>query len=158
MAPEISSLLGLISGVALIFVVLRSLISDRGDSDRKKRISLSGLDSQATKCLILLLLLTVSLCALPSLQRPSAIASANQSMANIFSQSKSVDAPFRWRTFFGAAEDKEVRYDALERSGNRAVWIEIPWAEHAFDKVFSGLSNQMALPFIEQFLAQTLKT
>ena len=48
-------------------------------------------------------------------------------------------------------------YNALERSGNRAVWVEIPWAEHAFDKVFAGLSNQMALPFIEQFLAQTLK-
>ncbi|MEM6451753.1 MAG: alpha/beta hydrolase [Cyanobacteria bacterium P01_D01_bin.105] len=48
-------------------------------------------------------------------------------------------------------------YDALQTSGNRAVWIEIPWAEHAFDKLFSGVSNQMALPFIEQFLAQTLQ-
>ena len=49
-------------------------------------------------------------------------------------------------------------YDALQKSGNRAVWVDIPWAEHAFDKVFSGISNQMALPFIEQFLAQTLTT
>lgn len=48
-------------------------------------------------------------------------------------------------------------YDALQKSNNRAVWIEIPWAEHAFDKLFSGFSNQMALPFIEQFLAQTLR-
>jgi len=51
----------------------------------------------------------------------------------------------------------KILYDALQESGNRAVWIKIPWAEHAFDKVFGGISNQMALPFIEQFLAQTLK-
>ena len=51
----------------------------------------------------------------------------------------------------------KILYDALQKSRNRAVWIEIPWAEHAFDKVFGGVSNQMALPFIEQFLAQTLE-
>ena len=48
-------------------------------------------------------------------------------------------------------------YKALIESGNRAVWVKIPWAEHAFDKVFSGVSNQMALHFVERFLAQTLK-
>ena len=48
-------------------------------------------------------------------------------------------------------------YDALLDSSNRAVWVNIPWAEHAFDKLFNGFSNQMALPFIEQFLDQTLK-
>ena len=48
-------------------------------------------------------------------------------------------------------------YEALVESGNRAVWVKIPWAEHAFDKVFSGVSNQMALHFVERFLAQTLK-
>ncbi|MGB3298103.1 MAG: alpha/beta hydrolase [Phormidesmis sp.] len=47
-------------------------------------------------------------------------------------------------------------YDALIQSGNQAVWIKIPWAEHAFDKIFNGVSNQMALHFIEQFLHQTL--
>lgn len=47
-------------------------------------------------------------------------------------------------------------YDALIESGNKAVWIKIPWAEHAFDKIFNGVSNQMALHFIEQFLYQTL--
>lgn len=47
-------------------------------------------------------------------------------------------------------------YDALIQSGNKAVWIKIPWAEHAFDKIFNGVSNQMALHFIEQFLYQTL--
>ena len=48
-------------------------------------------------------------------------------------------------------------YEALIESGNRAVWVKIPWAEHAFDKVFNGISNQMALHFVERFLAQTLK-
>lgn len=47
-------------------------------------------------------------------------------------------------------------YDALRASGNTAVWVKIPWAEHAFDKVFNGVSNQLALHFIERFLAQTL--
>lgn len=47
-------------------------------------------------------------------------------------------------------------YNALIESGNKAVWVKIPWAEHAFDKIFNGVSNQMALHFIEQFLYQTL--
>ncbi len=47
-------------------------------------------------------------------------------------------------------------YDALIQSGNTAVWVKIPWAEHAFDKIFNGPSNQMALHFIERFLQQTL--
>ena len=48
-------------------------------------------------------------------------------------------------------------YEALVGGKHVAVWVEIPWAEHAFDKVFNGVSNQMALHFIERFLAQTLK-
>ena len=47
-------------------------------------------------------------------------------------------------------------YEALTAKENAAVWVKIPWAEHAFDKVFNGVSNQMALHFIERFLAQTL--
>ncbi len=47
-------------------------------------------------------------------------------------------------------------YNALIESGNKAVWVKIPWAEHAFDKIFSGVSNQMALHFVERFLSQTL--
>ncbi|MGB3294985.1 MAG: alpha/beta hydrolase [Phormidesmis sp.] len=47
-------------------------------------------------------------------------------------------------------------YDALTEGGNTAVWVKIPWAEHAFDKVFNGVSNQLALHFIERFLDQTL--
>ena len=39
---------------------------------------------------------------------------------------------------------------------NRAVFIEIPWADHAFDAVFSGTSNQLALYYTERFLAWAL--
>ncbi len=48
-------------------------------------------------------------------------------------------------------------YDEIIGSGNTAVWVKIPWAEHAFDKVFNGVSNQLALHFIERFLDQTLR-
>ncbi|MBC7972224.1 MAG: alpha/beta hydrolase, partial [Verrucomicrobia bacterium] len=48
-------------------------------------------------------------------------------------------------------------YDRLQAAGNRAVWIEIPWAEHAFDKVFNGVSNQLALYYTERFLAWALR-
>ncbi|MGB3789548.1 MAG: alpha/beta hydrolase [Phormidesmis sp.] len=47
-------------------------------------------------------------------------------------------------------------YEQLLRSRNTAVWVKIPWAEHAFDKIFNGVSNQMALHFLERFLAETL--
>ncbi|MGB3670628.1 MAG: alpha/beta hydrolase [Phormidesmis sp.] len=47
-------------------------------------------------------------------------------------------------------------YDQLRASGNTAVWVRIPFAEHAFDKIFNGVSNQLALHFVERFLAQTL--
>ncbi len=42
----------------------------------------------------------------------------------------------------------------LLASGNRAVLLEIPWAEHAFDAVFPGIGNRLALHYIEQFLSQ----
>jgi len=44
----------------------------------------------------------------------------------------------------------------LHNQGNTAVMIEIPWAEHAFDAIFSGLSNQLALYYTERFLAWAL--
>lgn len=49
-------------------------------------------------------------------------------------------------------------YDLLKLSGTAAAFVKIPWAEHAFDKIFSGVSNQLALHFIEQFLEQTLRS
>ena len=47
-------------------------------------------------------------------------------------------------------------YSQLRATGNRAVWLEIPWAEHAFDAVFPGLSNQLALYYTERFIASML--
>jgi acetyl esterase/lipase len=43
-------------------------------------------------------------------------------------------------------------HDRLKASGNRAVYIELPWSEHAFDAVFQGLGNQLALYYTEQFV------
>lgn len=47
-------------------------------------------------------------------------------------------------------------YERLQKSGNTAVFLEIPWAEHAFDAVFNGVSNQLALYYTERFLAWAL--
>jgi acetyl esterase/lipase len=43
--------------------------------------------------------------------------------------------------------------EKLRTAGNKSVLIEIPWADHAFDAVFQGLSNQLALYHTERFLA-----
>jgi acetyl esterase/lipase len=48
-------------------------------------------------------------------------------------------------------------YERLTRSGNPAALIAIPWAEHAFDAVFRGPSNQIALYYTERFLAWALR-
>ncbi len=48
-------------------------------------------------------------------------------------------------------------YKRLRTSGNTAVLVEIPWAEHAFDEVFQGVGNQLALYYAERFLALALK-
>ena len=45
----------------------------------------------------------------------------------------------------------------LLAAGNRVELLEIPWAEHAFDAVFSGLGNQLALRKIGQFLRSVLE-
>lgn len=47
-------------------------------------------------------------------------------------------------------------YQTLHTSGNTAVFLEIPWAEHAFDEVFNGVSNQLALYYTERFIAWAL--
>lgn len=48
-------------------------------------------------------------------------------------------------------------YEKLQAAGNQAVLLEIPWAEHAFDAVFNGVSNQFALYYTERFLAWVLR-
>jgi acetyl esterase/lipase len=46
--------------------------------------------------------------------------------------------------------------DSLGAHGNIALRLEIPWADHGFDEVFSGPSSQMALYYTERFLAWAL--
>jgi acetyl esterase/lipase len=55
-------------------------------------------------------------------------------------------------------ESKYGKYlaDTLTKLGNRSIFIEIPWADHAFDAVFTGFSNQLALYYTERFLAWAL--
>lgn len=47
-------------------------------------------------------------------------------------------------------------HERLLAAGNQAVFLEIPWADHAFDSVFNGISNQLALYYTERFLAWAL--
>jgi acetyl esterase/lipase len=44
----------------------------------------------------------------------------------------------------------------LQTFGTPTVFIEIPWANHAFDVIFNGTSNQLALYYTERFLARSL--
>ncbi len=55
-------------------------------------------------------------------------------------------------------ESKYGKYlaQSLRSQGNLVVFIEIPWADHAFDAVFSGIGNQLALYYTERFLAWAL--
>jgi acetyl esterase/lipase len=48
-------------------------------------------------------------------------------------------------------------FQSLQTSGNLAILLEIPWAEHAFDYIFNGPSNQLALYYTERFLAWALR-
>ena len=45
----------------------------------------------------------------------------------------------------------------LQETGNQAVLIQLPWAEHAFDALFQGIGNQITLYYVERFLAWTLR-
>ncbi|NJO78553.1 MAG: alpha/beta hydrolase [Cyanobacteria bacterium RM1_2_2] len=49
-------------------------------------------------------------------------------------------------------------HQRLQSMGSRAVFLEIPWADHAFDAVFNGVSNQLALYYTERFLAWALRS
>lgn len=46
--------------------------------------------------------------------------------------------------------------ERLRSTGTTSVLLEIPWAEHAFDIIPSGLSSQIALYYVERFLAWAL--
>jgi acetyl esterase/lipase len=44
--------------------------------------------------------------------------------------------------------------NALRARGTSVAYLEIPWADHAFDEVFNGPSSQLALYHTERFLAK----
>lgn len=48
-------------------------------------------------------------------------------------------------------------HNQLQVRDNLSILIELPWADHAFDAVFNGVSNQLALFYTERFLASILK-
>lgn len=45
---------------------------------------------------------------------------------------------------------------ALAATGGDVTYLEIPWADHAFDEVFSGPSSQISLYYVERFLARVM--
>jgi len=44
----------------------------------------------------------------------------------------------------------------LQAADNQVVYLEVPWAEHAFDALFHGLGSQLTLYHLERFLAGVL--
>jgi acetyl esterase/lipase len=46
---------------------------------------------------------------------------------------------------------------ALAAHGGQVAYLEIPWAEHAFDAVFFGVSSQIALYYTERFMAWAVR-
>jgi acetyl esterase/lipase len=47
--------------------------------------------------------------------------------------------------------------DRLQATDSPVFFLEIPWAEHAFDAIFPGVSSQVSLYYTERFLAWALK-
>ncbi len=89
-----------------------------------------------------------------------------QTLPTLYRQASPINAvkpslPASLLIYGGKDRIVEVKYgrylaQQLRSQGNRAVIIEIPWADHAFDAVFSGISNQLALYYTERFLAWAL--
>lgn len=51
---------------------------------------------------------------------------------------------------------RELR-DRLQASGDDVTLLELPWSEHAFDAVWGGMGNQIALRAVEQFAARVVR-
>ena len=51
----------------------------------------------------------------------------------------------------------ETLVKALRARGTPVAYIEIPWADHAFDAVFNGPSSQLALYHTERFIAWAVR-
>ena len=47
-------------------------------------------------------------------------------------------------------------HQKLAESGSRSVLVEIPWSQHAFDFVYFGPGNVLALAYVEAFLKDVL--
>jgi len=47
-------------------------------------------------------------------------------------------------------------HEKLQAAGNTSVFVDIPWADHAFDEVPNGWSGQLSLYATERFLAWAL--
>jgi acetyl esterase/lipase len=48
--------------------------------------------------------------------------------------------------------------NALRARGTQVGYIELPWADHAFDEVFNGPSSQIALYYTERFIAWAVQS
>ncbi|MEM9151536.1 MAG: alpha/beta hydrolase [Cyanobacteria bacterium P01_F01_bin.3] len=44
-------------------------------------------------------------------------------------------------------------FEKLQATGTKAALLHIPWADHAFDLIFNGLSSQFSIYYAERFLA-----
>lgn len=44
-------------------------------------------------------------------------------------------------------------FEALDASGSETAFLQLPWADHAFDAVFNGISSQFSMYYSERFLA-----
>lgn len=47
-------------------------------------------------------------------------------------------------------------HERLKAAGNTSIFVDIPWADHAFDEVSNGWSGQLSLYATERFLAWAL--
>lgn len=57
---------------------------------------------------------------------------------------------------YDLATQAQTLADKLRANGNPVVLLKLPWAGHAFDVVFEGISNQPALYYTQRFLAYTV--
>jgi acetyl esterase/lipase len=90
-----------------------------------------------------------------------------QQFAQLYHQASPIDAvksnlPASLLIYGGKDRIVEAKFgrrlaQSLKQRGNRTIFIEIPWADHAFDAVLNGLSNQLALYYTERFLAWELQ-
>ena len=47
--------------------------------------------------------------------------------------------------------------DELRRDGISVTYLELPWADHAFEDVATGFHNRIALWYLRRFLDSRLK-